>query len=247
MESKNLSARDRFLAAEEGFRKSFEHHLDNGVEFISRDGICIDPEVVIAPGALILPGTILRGKTVIGTGCVIGPGSLLENAQLGENVKFNASQGRDCTIADGAEIGPYVQLRPDSHIGKNVHIGDFVEIKNSTIGEGTAVAHLTYIGDADVGKYCNFGCGVVVVNYDGEVKSRTVIGDYCFIGCNTNLVAPVRVGDGAYTAAGSTITEDLPAQSLGIARAKQVTKENWAADKLAAYTEKKKRLSGQSR
>lgn len=245
MEHSAQSARDRFMAAETRYQETFFRHLDHGVEFISRDGICIDPEVVIAPGALILPGTILKGKTVIGAGSVIGPNSLLENAEIGENVTFNASQGRECTVDDGAEIGPYVQLRPDSHIGKRVHIGDFVEIKNSTIGEGTAVAHLTYIGDADVGKYCNFGCGVVVVNYDGQVKSRTVVGDYCFIGCNTNLVAPVRVGDGAYTAAGSTITEDLPPQSLGIARARQAVKEGWAADKLAAYIEKKTRLEKQ--
>lgn len=243
MNSNTQTARARFLAREQAFRDTFERHLDAGVEFICRDGICIDPEVVIAPGATILPGTILKGKTIIGAGCVIGPNSLLEDAVLGENIKFNASQGRQCTIADEAEIGPYVQLRPDSHIGKKVHIGDFVEIKNSTIGEGTAVAHLTYIGDATVGKYCNFGCGVVFVNYDGEIKSRTEVGDYCFIGCNTNLVAPVRIGDGAYTAAGSTITEDVPPAALGIARARQITKENWAEQKLSAYISKKTGLA----
>lgn len=241
------SARSRYEAARAAFDAAFERHLDAGVEFISKDGVCIDPEVEIAPGVLILPGTILRGKTVIGAGSVIGPDSLLEDAVVGENVTFNASQGRACRIGDGATIGPWVQLRPDSVIGKNVHIGDFVEIKNSTIGEGTAVAHLTYIGDADVGRYCNFGCGVVVVNYDGEVKSRTSIGDYCFIGCNTNLVAPVRVGDGAYTAAGSTITEDVPPEALGIARARQVTKEGWAGPKLAAYIAKKQKLEAAAR
>jgi len=240
-------ARSRYEAARAAFDATFERLLDTGVEFVSKDGICIDPEVEVAPGVLILPGTILRGKTKIGAGSVIGPNSLLENADVGAGVTFNASQGRDCTIADGATIGPWVQLRPDSRIGKDVHIGDFVEIKNSTIGEGTAVAHLTYIGDADVGRYCNFGCGVVVVNYDGEVKSRTTVGDYCFIGCNTNLVAPVHIGDGAYTAAGSTITEDLPDGSLGIARARQVTKEEWATSKLAAYIDKKRRLEDAGR
>lgn len=242
MSEKTGSARSRYEAARTAFDAIFERHLDNGVEFISKDGIWIDPEVTIAPGVLILPGTILRGATVIGAGSTIGPDSLLEDVRVGENVTFNASQGRCCEIGDGATIGPWVQLRPDSVIGKNVHIGDFVEIKNSTIGEGTAVAHLTYIGDADVGKYCNFGCGVVVVNYDGEVKSRTKIGDHCFVGCNTNLVAPVRLGDGAYTAAGSTITDDLPAGALGIARARQITKEGWAASKLSAYIEKKTKL-----
>lgn len=241
MENNTLTARQKLEASEAAFKETFERHLDNGVEFISRDGICIDPEVIIAPGALILPGTILKGKTVIGAGCTIGPNSYLEDAVFGENVKFNASQARKCTVANGAEIGPYVQLRPDSHIGERVHIGDFVEVKNSTIGEGTAVAHLTYIGDADVGKYCNFGCGVVIVNYDGAEKHRTTIGDYCFIGCNTNLVAPVCLGDGAYTAAGSTITKDLPAGSLGVARARQITREGWAEAKLSAYIAKKTR------
>ena len=168
-----------------------EKHLQAGVEFCLTDGILIDESVEIAPGAVILPGTILRGETKIGAGSVIGPNSLLENVVVGENVKFNASQGYNSVIDDGANIGPFVHVRPDSHICKNVHIGDFVEVKNSTIGEGTSVSHLTYVGDSDVGKYCNFGCGVVTVNYDGAAKHRNTIGDYAFIGCNTNLVAPV--------------------------------------------------------
>lgn len=238
-------ARSRYEAARAAFDAAFERHLDAGVEFVSRDGICIDPEVEIAPGVLILPGTILRGKTRIGAGSVIGPNSLLEDAEVGERVTFNASQGRQCKIGDGCTIGPWVQLRPDTVLGREVHVGDFVEIKNSTIGDGTAVAHLTYIGDADVGCFCNFGCGVVVVNYDGAIKSRTRVGDYCFIGCNTNLVSPVALGDGVYTAAGSTITGDLPAGSLGIARARQTVKEGWAEGKLAAYRQKKERLAHQ--
>ncbi|MDD3430334.1 MAG: UDP-N-acetylglucosamine diphosphorylase, partial [Oscillospiraceae bacterium] len=199
-----------FLQREAAFAETFARHVEAGVIFYSRDGILIDPEVQIAPGAAILPGTILKGKTTVGAGSVIGPNSWLEDASVGENVVFNASQGRSCTIADGAQIGPFAQLRPDSHVGKNVHIGDFVEVKNSTIGEGTSVSHLTYVGDSDVGKYCNFGCGVVTVNYNGADKNRCTVGDYAFIGCNTNLVAPVTVGNGAYTAAGSTITEDIP-------------------------------------
>lgn len=249
MNKQTGSARSRYEAARAAFDATFERLLDAGVEFVSRDGICIDPEVEIAPGVLILPGTILRGKTSIGAGSVIGPSSLLEDARVGEKVTFNASQGRSCVIGDGCTVGPWVQLRPDTVLGREVHVGDFVEIKNSTIGDGTAVAHLTYIGDADVGRFCNFGCGVVVVNYDGVIKSRTVVGDYCFIGCNTNLVSPVRLGEGVYTAAGSTITEDLPAGSLGIARARQTVREGWAQDKLAAYRQKKaqaaRRLAGQ--
>ena len=221
-----------------------EKHLQAGVEFCLTDGILIDESVQIAPGAVILPGTILRGETKIGANSVIGPNSLLENVAVGENVKFNASQGYNSVIDDGASIGPFVHVRPDSHICKNVHIGDFVEVKNSTIGEGTSVSHLTYVGDSDVGRYCNFGCGVVTVNYDGAAKHRNTIGDYAFIGCNTNLVAPVTVGDGAYTAAGSTITEDVPAGALGIARARQQNKLGWARRKLEKFIEKQKKKQG---
>ena len=125
------------------------------------------------------------------------------------------------------------QIRPNCKIGPKVHIGDFVEVKNSVLDEGTKVAHLTYVGDSDVGKRVNFGCGCVTVNYDGKNKARCVVGDDCFIGCNTNLVAPVNIGAGAYTAAGSTITHDIPSDALGIARARQVVKDGWAAVKRA--------------
>ena len=121
---------------------------------------------------------------------------------------------------------------------KKVKIGDFVEVKNSTVGEGTSIAHLTYIGDSDVGKHVNFGCGVVTVNYDGASKNRTTIGDYAFIGCNTNLIAPVKVGNGAYTAAGSTVTKDVPDGDLAVARARQENKSGWAEKKLSGYIEK---------
>lgn len=219
-------------------------HLRAGVLFLSFDGIWIDESVEIAPGATILPGTILRGKTTIGTGSVIGPNSMLENARIGENVRFNASQGTDCEVRDGAAIGPFSHLRPDSVICEGAHLGDFVEIKNSVIGAGTSVSHLTYVGDSDVGEGCNFGCGVAVANYDGAGKNRCTVGDYAFIGCNTNLVAPVNVGEGAYTAAGSTITQDVPADALGVARAKQVNKDGWAKPRLAGYKEKQKKKLG---
>ena len=134
-------------------------------------------------------------------------------------------------IQEGADIGPFVHLRPNAKIGPHTHLGNFVEVKNARIGEGTKVSHLTYVGDADVGKSVNFGCGCVTVNYTGKEKHRTVIGDHAFIGCNSNLVAPVRVGDYGYTAAGSTITDDVPANALGIARARQVNKEGWVLRK----------------
>ena len=137
----------------------------------------------------------------------------------------------DCVIGEGCEIGPFTHIRPGVTLGRAVKAGAFVEIKNSTLGDGTKAAHLTFVGDADVGARVNFGCGTVTVNYDGKSKPRTVIEDGAFIGCNTNLVAPVTVGESSYTAAGSTVTEDVPPHSLAIARARQVNKENWKSPK----------------
>lgn len=226
------------LQREEKNKNCLCKHLENGVEFLSFSGIFIDDDVMIQPGATIMPGTFLRGKTSIGANSVIGPNTVLENVTVGENVVINASQAADCVLEDGVKIGPYAHIRPDSHLMQDVKIGDFVEVKNSTIGEGTSIAHLTYIGDSDVGKHCNFGCGVVTVNYDGEHKTRTKIGDFVFVGCNSNLIAPVEVADGAYIAAGSTITKNIPEGALGIARARQENKEGWAEKKLSAYKEK---------
>ena len=220
-------------------REAIGRCLANGVHFINIDGVVIGPDVEIAPGATILPGTQLYGKTKIGAGAEIGPNSLLVDCTIGENSVINACQCHESRVGANAKIGPFVQLRPNSDIGDEVKIGDFVEIKNSTIGRGTSVAHLTYVGDADVGSYCNFGCGVVFVNYDGVNKCRTTVGDYAFVGCNTNLVAPVTVGDGAYTAAGTTVTNDVPAGALAVGRARQRNIEGWAAQKLKPYIAKK--------
>jgi bifunctional UDP-N-acetylglucosamine pyrophosphorylase/glucosamine-1-phosphate N-acetyltransferase len=213
-------------------------HLDNGIEFCCTDGVSVGNNVKIGQGTVIHSGVILRGNTVIGENCVIGNGCTIENTTVGNNVNLNFVQAYDSVIEDDVKIGPYVQLRPNSHIKRGVKIGDFVEIKNSTIGEYTAVAHLTYIGDSDVGANVNFGCGVVTVNYNGDKKFRTIIEDNAFIGCNTNLVAPVRVGKGAYTAAGSTITKDIPDNALAIERGKAQIKEGYAEKKLKHRTEK---------
>ncbi len=234
-----LNCIEKFNNQKALFEATFLRHLENGVIFLSDSGILIDESVEIEPGATILPGTILRGDTKISAGATVGPNSLLENAVIGKNVTFNASQGYDCTIGDDTKIGPFVHIRPDSSIGKGVKIGDFVEIKNSNINDGSSIAHLTYIGDTDMGRHCNIGCGVVTVNYDGENKARTTIGDYCFVGCNTNLVAPVMLGDGAYTAAGSTITKNIDAGDLAIARSQQTNKTGWAQKKLEKYKDKK--------
>lgn len=215
-----------------------EKHLENGVEFTCTDGVVIGRDVKIEAGTEILAGTQLRGNTVIGKDCVIGPNSVLEDCVVEDGVQLNTVQAFKSQIDAGVKIGPWVHIRPGSHIKSGVKIGDFVEIKNSTIGEGTAVAHLTYVGDSDVGKNVNFGCGTVTVNYDGIVKSRCEIGDNCFIGCNTNLIAPVKLGKAVYTAAGTTITKDVPDYALAIDRGTVQIKEGYSLRKLKKRLEK---------
>ena len=193
--------------------------------------VCIAPSVTIGSGAVILAGCILTGDTAIGDGCVIGPNTVLHNVKVGSGTELNNVCGTDAAVGKDCNIGPFVQIRPNTVLGDRVHLGNFVEVKNSRIDDGTKVSHLTYVGDSDVGKDCNFGCGTVTVNYTGKEKFRTTIGDHCFIGCNTNLVAPVTIGDYGYTAAGSTITEDVPANALAIARARQVNKDDWVLKK----------------
>lgn len=208
-------------------QKNLEFHEANGIEIPYHQSVVIEDNVTIGKGTVIMSNTLLYSGVVIGENCVIGPNTLIKESVIGNEVKLNSVQCYQSKVLDGADIGPFVHIRPNSVIGNKVHLGNFVEVKNSNIDEGTKVSHLTYVGDSDVGKRVNFGCGTVTVNYDGKNKHRTTIGDDCFIGCNTNLVAPVKIGDGAYTAAGSTITEDVPEVSLGIARARQVNKVNW--------------------
>lgn len=205
--------------------------IHNGVDIPCADSIIIDPDCVIGKGTKIYPGTIICGNVTIGENCIIGPNSYIIDSTIGNNVNFNSSQIRNSQIHDNADIGPFVHIRPDSVIGNGVHLGNFVEVKNSTIGSETSVSHLTYVGDSDVGKNVNFGCGVVTVNFNGKTKNRTTVKDRAFIGCNTNLVAPVTVGENSYTAAGSTITEDVPDNTLAIARERQVNKEGWVKEK----------------
>lgn len=204
-----------------------EWWMDNGVTILDRHSTYIGCDVSIEPGAVILPGTILRGQTHIGAFCEIGPHAVLTDAIVGDYAVVNASQCVQCTIGHHTTVGPFAYLRPGTEVGPHVRVGDFVELKNSTIGEGAKIAHLAYLGDSDVGARTDIGCGTVTVNFDGEKKFRTQIGEGAFIGCNTNLVAPVTVGDGSYVAAGSTITRDVPSESLAIARAQQVTKNKW--------------------
>ena len=238
------TAKERFEQAQQRYAATFERHLENGVEFISRD-VYIEPEVEIAPGAAILPGCILRGATKIGAGCVIGPNTLLEDTVVEEGSTVNASQCYQSHIGPNNKIGPFTHVRTGTRTAEGCHLGAYVETKNADFAMGNTVSHLTYLGDATIGKYCNFGCGTVTCNYDGEGKYRTTIGDYAFIGCNTNLVAPVTVGDHAYTAAGSTIGKDVPAGALGIERGKQTALPGWGERKLKQYIEKKQKLEAE--
>lgn len=204
-----------------------EQLMEKGVIIEDPNTAYIDETAEIETGAVILPNTRITGESKIGKGSVIGPNSIIETSNIGEDCEITASVLKEATVDNNVSVGPFAYLRPKTHICSDAKIGDFVEVKNSTVGQGTKVAHLTYIGDADVGEKCNFGCGTVIVNYDGKNKHRTVIGNNAFIGCNTNLVSPVKVGDYGYTAAGSTITEDVPEGALGIGRARQVNKDGW--------------------
>lgn len=211
--------------------QNIEKALKKGVLISCTHGVIIGDEAKLSAGSLVLEGSIIIGNSSVGEGSVIGPNSLLYNVKVGKNTHLNAFQGYDAEVMDGCNIGPFVHVRPNSVIRNSVHLGNFVEVKNSDIGEHTSVSHLTYVGDSDVGQHVNFGCGCVTVNFNGKTKHRTKVGNHCFIGCNTNLVAPVTIGDYGYTAAGSTITDDVPDNALAIARARQVNKPNWVLKK----------------
>lgn len=199
-----------------------------GVCVIDPQNVYVDPRCRLAAGVTLLPGCILRGRTRIGEGCVIGPNSMLTDCVVGRDTTVNASQLSSSVVGSNTTVGPFAYVRPGCTIGDHCRVGDFVEMKNSVIGDGTKISHLTYVGDSDVGQRVNFGCGTVTTNYDGHKKFRCTIGDDVFLGCNTNLIAPVCIGDRAYTAAGSTVTGDVPAGALAIARARQVNKDGWA-------------------
>lgn len=222
---------DFFEESEKARMEVIYRHIGNGVFFTSVDGVVISPFAKIGKGTEIHSATEIRGDSEIGENCIIGPSSVISNSKIGNDCKVLSSQIYDSELDDSVSVGPFAHIKVGSTIKSGTRIGAFVEVKNSNIEENTSALHLTYIGDSDVGSKVNFGCGTITCNYDGKNKHRTTIGNNVFIGCNTNLVAPVTLGDGAFTAAGSTITKDLPAGSLGIARATQTTKEGWADKK----------------
>lgn len=224
-----VNSREQLAEVEAIMRKRIaKKHMASGVTLINPDHTYIEKTVSIGPDTIIYPGAILTGNTVIGEDCTIGENSRIENSNIGNGVEVQNSTVIDSTVGDFTTIGPYAYLRPNSNLGKHVKIGDFVEVKNSTIGDNSKASHLAYVGDADVGKNVNIGCGVVFVNYDGKNKHRSTVEDNAFVGSNSNLIAPVTVKEGGYIACGSTITKDVPKGSLAIARGRQENKEGWA-------------------
>ncbi|CAM2363513.1 bifunctional UDP-N-acetylglucosamine diphosphorylase/glucosamine-1-phosphate N-acetyltransferase GlmU [Listeria seeligeri] len=205
-----------------------ENHMRNGVTLVNPESTYIDINVKIGQDTVVEPGVMLRGDTVIGDDCVVTSGSEIVNSIIGERVHIRSSSIFESKVGDDVQIGPYAHLRPESDIHNHVKIGNYVETKKAVVGEGTKLPHFIYMGDAEIGKNVNVGCGSIAVNYDGKNKAKTIIGDDVFVGCNSNLVAPVKVGNRAFIAAGSTITKDVPDDALGIARAKQDNKIGYA-------------------
>ncbi|WP_244834273.1 bifunctional UDP-N-acetylglucosamine diphosphorylase/glucosamine-1-phosphate N-acetyltransferase GlmU [Clostridium sp. BJN0001] len=223
-----VNSRVQLAEAEEIMRRRINRkHMENGVTLIDPKTTYIGPDVKIGKDTILYPNNILEGKTEIGSGCILYQNSRIVDSIVKDEVTIQSSVILETEIDNNTTVGPFAYLRPETKIGKHTRIGDFVEIKKSTIADGTKVSHLTYIGDAEVGSECNFGCGTVVVNYDGKTKNKTIIGNHSFIGCNTNLVSPVKVEDNTYIAAGSTITSTVKEGDLAVARARQKNISGW--------------------
>ena len=208
-------------------RRKLEALMESGVTIMDPDSTFIDDEVEVGSDTVIYPFTWLEGSTEIGGYCEIGPNCRLTDSMVGDNCRLHFVYAHECRIGSEVTVGPYVHIRPGTVLDRRVKVGNFVEIKNSQVGEHSKVPHLSYIGDTDMGARVNIGSGTITVNYDGREKHRTAIEDDAFIGCNSNLIAPVTVGRGAYVAAGSTITKDVPPVALGVARARQTNIEGW--------------------
>lgn len=202
-------------------------HLLNGVTIIDPLTTYIHPDVKIEQDAIIHPGSIIKGNSIIKQHAEIGPYTEIINCTVGEHTIIKQSVARDSVIGSGVQIGPYTHIRPETDVKDKAKIGNFVELKKATIGKHSKVSHLSYLGDASVGDHVNVGCGTITVNYDGKRKHVTTIEDDAFVGCNSNLIAPVTIGKRAYVAAGSTITDDVPAEALSIARSRQTNKEGY--------------------
>lgn len=228
--SEALGVNDRVALAEASKlmkKRINEKHMRNGVTFVDPEQTYIESDVVIGQDTVLEPGVYLKGRTIIGQDSFIGAHSIIEDSEIGNQVNVRSSLIESSKMGDNSDVGPNSHLRPDTVLEEKVHVGNFVEIKKATLGKNTKVGHLTYVGDATLGENINLGCGTVFVNYDGKQKHHIKVGDNSFIGCNTNLIAPVSVESNTYVAAGSTITDTVPAESLAIARARQVNKEGY--------------------
>ncbi len=204
----------------------------DGVTVLDPASTYVDDTVAIGADTVLYPGVILEGRTAIGSECVVGPGCQVTSSRLGDRVRLKPyCVLNESVVEEGAELGPFCNLRPLSHVGADAKIGNFVELKKSKIGKGAKVPHLSYVGDATLGSRVNFGAGAITCNYDGVAKHETIVGDGAFIGTNSSLVAPVTIGDGAYVGAGSVITRDVPAGALAVTRAPQAVREGWVARK----------------
>lgn len=203
-------------------------HMLAGVTLVDPTNTYIAPNAVIGRDTTIYPNVTIKSNTIIGEDCQIKPNSYLENAKIGNGVKVLSSTISDSKIGDFTSVGPYAHIRNNCDLGEHVRIGNFVELKNTTYGDGSKTAHLSYLGDAEIGNNTNIGCGTITVNYDGKNKYKTKIGNDAFIGCNSNLIAPLEIGDGAVVAAGTTVTENAPDDTLVIARVKQENKMGYA-------------------
>lgn len=246
-ESEWLGVNDRIALSEaEAFmrRRINYEHMANGVTLIDPSAVYIEKDVRIGADTVIYPGTILRGRTVIGEQCEIGPGSDITDSIVGDRVTVKHSVLSEAEVGDDSTVGPFAYLRPGTKLAAHVKIGDFVEIKNAKLAEGVKVSHLSYVGDAEIGKNVNVGCGAITVNYDGYNKHKTIVGDDAFIGSNVNLIAPVTVGPGAYVVAGSTITHDVPEGDMAIARERQVNKPGYAEKLRNRFKAAKERQAG---
>lgn len=228
-------------AAAELNRRKIRELMLSGVTVIDPANTYIDSTVTVGQDTVIYPGVQLRGNTRIGSGCTLDSDTIITDSTVGDNCTLLKCVLNEAQVAAGANIGPFAYLRPGTRLAENVKVGDFAEIKNSTIGAGSKIPHLSYIGDAEVGSGVNIGCGTITCNYDGVNKHKTVIGDDVFIGSNTNLVAPVTVGNGAFVAAGSTITKPVAADALAVERARQVELAGWAAEKSPKALAKKQK------
>ena len=223
-----VNSRVQLAQAEKIMRQRINDKLMlSGAAIINPDNTYIECDVQIGEDTIIFPGVIIEGNSVIGSECVIGHNTRIVNSKISNNVEIQSSTVIESSIGDNTTVGPYAYLRPNSILGEYVKIGDFVEVKNSKIGDFSKASHLSYIGDADVGKNVNIGCGVVFVNYDGTSKHKTIVQDNAFIGSNSNLIAPVIVKESGFVAAGSTITDEVPNGALAIARSRQVNKKGW--------------------